>query len=290
MTFTPPHTHVPIIQPDSTAQYVLVAVSMLFVIGFWCWIMWTLYKDPPAPAVYFQCIAGECATNIYNGEKRCTNDDTSQTVYDPSYEVCNSKYTCENPRTSYALMSDGSTNELGACEANTICRCLAKPQCASDIVTVFNVVNGCIEQDGDTSRAIFSQVPMATQGDVASTVLTFDDSNTQFCAMKAYHLNRLAPGACMLSAPGNITLAQMHKCMNDNPCMVGALAFYPLDAASFTLNSGNMDAIYSIPVACVPSVRSATNDTGRLKGYCTGTQIPVWDRARAAISCYDTGS
>lgn len=259
--------------PDQTAQYVLVAVSLLLIIGFWVWIMYSFKQTAPTAAVYLKCGKGLCATNIYNGEKRCPQNDNIALAYSPAYETCNSKTTCESTLTPYALLSDGSTNELGACESGQTCRCLAKPQCPIETMVIFQLANGdTYLRNSATSRALFVQAPISFQGNTGQP-FTFDDPNTQFCAIKSYHLDRIAPGACRFAIPDNPSLSEIRSCLNANPCMVGVLAFHPANISTFNLSS---TAITTVPVACV---------TG--KPVCPSTAISVWDRSKAALTCLD---
>jgi hypothetical protein len=103
----------PIVVPeDKTSQHTLVAVIIIVVLVFRIWATHTMAGTVATTELYLQCDAGQCPTNIYNGEKRCSSDTTQVMLYDPTYEVCNSPNTCESTSTLYALLSDGSTNRF----------------------------------------------------------------------------------------------------------------------------------------------------------------------------------
>lgn len=271
-------------------DYVIIAIILIFFLLVWIIILFYIKKGITNDSVYLQCIPGECATNIYTGEKLCPENTTDMILIDPSYQVCNSRYTCNNPITPFALNTDGSTNSNGVCENGQICRCLRTASCASDNLVLFNMINGTVYQGNpNASRAIFQQIPVSAQGE--NNTITFSDPNTQFCAMKAYHLNRIAPGGCTFADPNNVTLLELQKCMNDNPCMVGQIAFYPENPDNFILNNQTYNAIYNIPVACVPQI---TNTTGHISNPCKDTEIdttvPVYDKRSGRIFCYNTGT
>lgn len=272
-------TGAPSLEISQTAQVVLVAVTLLFLFGFWIWVMYGFNVNTPANVVYLTCPKGLCPTNIYNGEKRCSQDESLSLIYDPAYETCNSRTTCESPLTPYALLPDGSTNELGACATGETCRCVSHPQCSIQTMTIFSLTNGSTYlQDPTSSRGVYQQIPLSFQGDVGSP-FTYLNPNTQFCAIKAYHLNRIAPGACTFANPTAPTTQEIRTCLSLNPCMVGVLAFTPLDASTFTLTATDTRAIYTVPVACV---------TGQRGPLCGPTSVPVWDQSRAQLICYDT--
>lgn len=288
-TEPPVPTQTVVLPGDNTADYILVAISLILLILFWVWVMYVLRDNPPVSQVYFQCPLGMCATNIYNGEKRCPVSSTDSVTYDASYETCNSRYTCESSLTPYALSTDGSTNSLGVCDTLNICRCLRYPQCSPETCVLFNMTNGSTYVDTTTSsRVVWTQTPLSSQGFAGSQILTFSNPNTQTCAIKAYHLNRLSPGACIFVDPDAPTTQEVRICLQQtNPCVVGVAAFHPINVSQFVLNAQNTDAIYTIPVACVPGVRNEALPAGTY--YCSGTSLPVWDSATASVICYDVG-
>jgi hypothetical protein len=267
-------------------DYVIIAIILIFILLVWILIVYNIKKNITSDSVYLQCIPGECATNIYNGTKICPSNTTEMILIDPSYQVCNSRYTCSNKKTPFALNTDGSTNSNGICENNEICRCLSKASCPNDSLVLFNMINGTMYQGNpNNSRTIFQQIPVASQGE--NNNILFSDQNTQFCAMKAYHLNRIAPGGCIYADPNNVTLLELQTCMNNNPCMVGQIAFYPINSDNFILNNQITNTIYDIPVACVPQI---TSTSGHISNVCTGTTVPVYNKKTGKIFCYNTGT
>lgn len=261
--------------------YIITCIVILILLIFIITITFVVYINPDVNKVYFECVSGQCATNIYNGEKRCSNEDGTVIVYDPKYEVCNSKYTCENSLTPYALLKDGSTNEKGICEQNNVCRCLTKPQCSEDNVVLFSLKGGSTQIDNSQSRAYFDQLSKNYQSNISSIIYT--NINTEFCAIKAYHLNIISPNACFFEDENNITLDEISYCLNLNPCINGLMAFYPLDINNFKLDN---NAIYTYPVACVPSIRGDNNNVS-LVNFCGVNKIPVFDKKTSNVICYE---
>jgi hypothetical protein len=263
-----------------TDAYTLVAVVFIIFLSIITVFIFIVYKDIRNESVFFACPRSECPTSLTTGEKRCPVDVNESVLYDPVEEVCNSRYTCENSRTPYALMSDGSTNNLGVCEKDSICRCLTTAKCSSDIITMFSM-SGNVNQPN--SRSIFYQKSLDYQGNGGSQDFSFTTTNTDFCSIKAYHLNRISPGACTFSDTNNISLEELTTCFRSNPCQMGLLAFYPENPDHFPLAYNDYTAIYSIPVACVPG-KSKYAD-GSLENYCSITEVPIWNRRDATVEC-----
>lgn len=229
-------------------DYILGCVILIILVIFGIYITYTLYKNPDIAKIYLECPVGECATNIYNGEKRCPEDSGTIIIYDPSYEVCNSKYTCENSLTPYALLKNGETSDSGKCDDLEICRCLSKPSCSSNNIVLFSLKNGNTQIDGNSSRGIFYQIINSNQGNISS--INYTNINTQFCLIKSYHLNRISPNPCYYKDINNITISDVSSCMLTNPCITGTLAFDPKNIDLFQLNE---NTVYTIPVGCFAS-------------------------------------
>ncbi len=271
----------PAVPLSLTPEVVLVAVTLILIIGFWICVMYSMSSNPPVGKVYLECPAGMCPTNVFNGEKRCPSDPSTALPYDAAFETCNSAGTCESNRTPFAVLPDGSTNELGVCAAGEQCRCISKGQCPIETMVVFTTVGGNSALLSDaTSRVLFTQVPLTSQG-ATGKPFTYDNPNNQFCAIKAFHLNRLAPGGCIFANPIAPTLREIRECMSINPCLVGVLAFHPVNANTFDLSLKNTTAIDTVPVACVPGqIIGGTN-------VCGPTSLPVWDASKGSIMCRD---
>jgi len=259
-------------------EYIICGIILFIVLLFIIIISYILYKNPNAEKVYLECPTFECATNVNNGEKRCPLDQGTIIVYDPSYEVCNSRFNCENTQTPYALLSDGSTNSNGTCEDGKVCRCMSKPSCNTNILSVFSLKNGSTQINNTGSRAIFEQNIINSMG-TNSNPITFSNTNTQFCTIKANHLDIISPSPCFFNNENSITVDEIKLCMNNNPCLTGIMAFIPSDINTFNLNESS---IYTYVVGCVVGEINDVNKS--VINYCNG-KIPVFDKITNKIQC-----
>jgi hypothetical protein len=260
---------------NDTPTYVLVTLSVLIVVLFFLYLAYAVVESPTATVgtVLQQCAPGQCATNIYNGEKLCpggTGSSTSGILADPAFEVCNSQLICDNPLTPYAVQDDLSTSITGVCQPGIVCRCLTKPQCAEYIVSIFNTANGNPFAGLQGSRTIFTQSNThVTAGGTATSVppITYPNTLSSFCTVPLDFLNRSSPG-CSFATEMNQTTIQQCMAMN-NACLVGTLAFLPDNFNTFSVTDIN-----STPLACV-------RGTG-----CTGPgQVAVWNNELGQVLC-----
>lgn len=267
-----------IVKPDYTDEFTILGLMIIAILGFWIWVMYMIYRNTPTPKYFLKCDPGKCATNIYNGEKRCGTDDGVPVVYDPIYEVCNSRFTCESTLTPYAVQLDGSTNLSGICPDTTICRCVKTAQCSYDTTVAFTSTNGILGQVGTTddgSRTILVQTSLSNQGD-AGVPIDLTEPTAQYCLIRLKHFDRVVPRTpeCNFAVADDPTLDEARACINSNPCTIGRLAFRPLIAADFTYTA---ETLADVPVGCVIDLKSI--------GPCVSPQVPVWDLTQAKVVC-----
>lgn len=217
------------------------------------------------------CPIGSCVTNIYNGSKICPVLETGSLIADPSFEICNSKFLCDNPLTPYALLSDGSTDNNGICQTGIACRCLRLPQCSSNIVSVFSTSNGTPYQSFANQRITITQTLVQSPTNVTTTGtlspnFQISDPLVNFCTISNSWLNNLQPGICN---DDNIeTIAGIANCQSKNPCIAGTLAFIPDNIESFT------PSLYNVtPLSCVYGKS------------CDNTHFTVWDPRVNDVTC-----
>lgn len=257
----------------------LISVVIIFTLLF-AIIYTNIYRtgiETSNSPIYFECPTGECATVIVTGEKTCPEKDDEKVLYDPEFQVCNSRFTCESEQTPYALQPDGSTDDLGRCPEGTICRCLQKPQCSINTMSTFSLTNGSLfMRDDSSSRSLYVQRPISAQGNTGVPV-NIETPGTEFCAIKAFHMDRLSPGACQFQQVSNPTLQEISDCLNLNPCMVGVMGFVPEDSEKFVFNE---DSIVSTPVTCLPGELTADG-----KSVCGLNKVPVWDNRLFKLIC-----
>jgi hypothetical protein len=255
---------------NPTPTNVLVIIVAIIVILFLLWLAYLMITS--FPNVIGQqplaCAPGQCATNIYNGEKTCLGP--NDVVYaNPSYQVCNSPTLCENGVTPFALQDDRSTNTSGACPPGVICRCLTQQQCPDYIVSNFNTINGNAYTSLTGTRTAFvqSNVTQAPTGGRTNTPpLAFSNTVGTFCTVPLDFLPRSSPGCPFLT---EINSSNYLQCFNSSSaCLVGTLAFIPDSVDNMTLS-----AINSTPIGCVRGTP------------CTGSNVAVWDNQLGAVVC-----
>ena len=134
---------------------------------------------------------------------------------------------------------------------------------------------------------MFGQISLNTQGGGGSETFEITDPNTQFCAIKPYHLNRISPGGCVFTDTNNISLLELQTCFRENPCLIGVLAFTPNNINNFELNNTNKNEIYNSIVSCVSSQKNP--DSENLKNYCDFGNVPIYNNKTNLIECYNTG-
>lgn len=98
------------------------------------------HGDPPSSRQGITCRPGECVTDITTGLKRCPADD-AQLYFDPVRETCNAPFTCSSNRTPYAMDENFATLSSRHCNKGIMCFCKSKPQCQTDLSSVF-IVSG----------------------------------------------------------------------------------------------------------------------------------------------------
>lgn len=272
------------------AEHTLVIVALIIISGTICWILYAVYTNLNERQVYLTCDPGKCATNFYNGEKRCPNTTNETVFYDPRSEVCNSKYTCENPKTPYALLSNGATSDLGICEDKTLCRCLTKPQCAGDLTTVFNAVNDSSSAltESNITRVEYLQTSISSESDFGGIPLTYSNPSTQSCTITTNMIGRVVPRPPECNFGTNTpNLVDLYMCLEKstyNLCNIGRAAFYPQPGETFNIQKRNTTRI-----GCVPNLRAGIDPTARCDNIYDGVNniraVSFWDSATNTIKC-----
>lgn len=224
--------------------WVLVAVSLILIIISWSILAYLSIDSvfvTRDSSVLVTCPTGQCATNLYSGEKRCP-DPSSQVVADTLVEVCSSATICNNNSLPYAVQSDGSTNQDGICEPGVSCRCVANVQCSEYITSYFETVNGNPYVALSGQRTIFAQYQ---DGDTTPIVL--DNPFTQFCTVPYQWLSRSSPG-CPDGLSVTDCMGGPNGCDGNlyNPCLTGTLAFITDNSDNF-----NLSMVDKTPLACV---------------------------------------
>lgn len=219
---------------------VLVAVGVLLAILILCILL--LRSSNQSPNVdELPCKAGQCAINLYNGEKRCPPNSAGIVSARATVEICGGKYVCDNPALPYAVDTNGGTNTTKVCEEGIACRCLAGRKCPNYVEALW------VTETGNPHLALSGQNVTFTQ--VAKVNGAIDYSGeTSFCSVPISWVARSIPGCTFLT---EVTAPGVSACMTGPsscpeipqtfPCIAGTLAFVS-ETDSYTLSN---------PVACV---------------------------------------
>lgn len=268
-----------VIRGSEIPQYIILGTMITIIMIFWIWVMYKLYNNAPIPKYFLQCPRGQCATNIYNGEKRCLDDDTTSIIYDPTFEVCNSRYTCENLKTRYAVQNDGSADVSGICPPQNTCRCLQKPQCGTSVLVTFNSLGGSVAggvAPGEANLTTILQKAHTVQGNVGIP-LEIDNSFNDSCALRLDFANRLVPRTPECSAMDFNSLESVKNCIRSNPCTMGTIAFVTKEIESFRFKKVDGKPNTDYPFSCFVDRSSYSG--------CSGDRVPVWDYTQDRITC-----
>jgi len=245
-----------IIPPDPVPNFVLGFISLIIIIVFLFFLILKIKDSPSSGPTEIQCEPGQCSTNIFTGVKDCPVNSADIKTVNPTMEVCNSPFTCENPRTPHALQSDGST-KIGICEGKNKCRCLQKPQCAEHVTAYFETTLGNPYQGVDGQKLIISQVN--SYKDLAGNFQTdsplqFESSATEFCAISRELGERSWPPVFDENGPAE--------------CLNGILAYVPENSSTFT-----REDVENTALSCVVGTR------------CSSGEIPYWDTRLGRVNC-----
>jgi len=160
-----------------------------------------------------------CAINFTTGEKRCPVN--NEPIYaDLNIELCSSKYRCDLQKLPFAVTQDKSTNLQGICDAGDTCRCVASPQCAENISSLFVLKNGNPYLPPDTQSLSFTQINSYSTkvGSLSNSPLIYTDPTSQYCTINENLYKNISPGSCV---------GTLDDCINTNPCISGILKKLP---------------------------------------------------------------
>lgn len=282
-----------IIEPDDTPNLIIPLIVLIIIVLFLGYMGYLLIssgfrntsqgdrvRNDNRSNFNIICGAGQCSTNIQSGFKTCPINDQQSIAVDPSREVCNSRFVCDNPLTPYAVQSDGSTNINGVCEPNTECPCVNNFRCPNYILSVFTTSNGNPYQSLSGQRITFPQNSAYISSSGTPTDLPpiqFTNPSTTFCLAPPAWLPLSNPGCNFVSGTNNITYSDILYCMggsngcsglNSNPCLQGTLAFI----------TDNPDSLRQSNIA--------TSQLGCARGNpCPCGQVAIFDTNFGNIIC-----
>lgn len=262
------------------SEYIIVAIMILLILIFWVIVIilaiWNESKTAVSTGgqVLVNCPIGQCATNIFNGEKRCPDSIDGTIVSNAGIEVCNPVDSCTHGKTPFALQNDQSVRIDGLCDEGVPCRCLSRAQCPDYIAAYFKVDKGNPYGAVIGTRTTFRQVGESdihyTGSATTTRPLSYEDPSSEFCTIPSSWISRSTPGCPII---GGVTHESIYNCINDqgntrNPCINGTLAYIMDDSSTFDCNS-----YQRIPMGCVTAEP------------CPSGKIPIWDRGYKDLVC-----
>lgn len=279
-----------IIKKSGTSTGLAVALlAGLILLAFYFWLTYAtidsivVENQITSQEQIIKCAVGQCAMDIVSGEKICPEIGSLDGLsYNPVTQLCVNPKECSGAF-PYAVLSDGSTDQLGLCgfdpltEERQDCRCSRVMSCPYYITTVFSSISGNPYTSLQGTRTAFSQLTSSPLGGTLqrgiSGDLVFSDPNTTFCTVPMSWLLRSNPGCASFSNedPNDIPL----KCLNLNPCLRGRLAYIAESATNFS-----KDDLYNITLGCVSAKRldGSTEE-------CPSNTYTVYDKGAGGIVC-----
>lgn len=266
-----------------TTEFTLTLITFLILSLFLGWMLYLLIStnfqttNPESPVTSdarartsVTCPRDECSTNIISGFKVCP-EANKEIIINPSTDVCNPRFECNNPLTPFAVQSDGSTRLDGTCEDGVQCACARQSKCPDYVLSVFTVSNGNFFDPLPGQRISFPQKSVFIAGGGASggaatdlPPIQFSDPGTTFCLAKLSILPLATPGCKFVSATSNdiFTYDDLVLCMgaqsgcdgiNSNPCLQGVLAIVSNDPDSLSatdISTYQYGCVRGNPCAC----------------------------------------
>lgn len=225
--------------------YIFILVISILIIFF----VYIIVVGDFQQQVRIDCSPGQCVTNIYSGIKTCPSNNEDIMSINPSIEVCNSPFVCDNPITPFAVQSDGSTNIDGICPTGVRCRCVRRQFCAEYVTAYFTAVNGNPYQPISDQRITFEQIPYYNNaaGNFDQTP-PLSPGDNDFCAVPREWVQqeRLYPSNCLR----------------------GVLAYIPQNPSTFSRTD-----LDTTPLSCV------------IGPQCPSESIAYWDNRVSAVRC-----
>jgi hypothetical protein len=281
---------------DESSQFIILALALFLIIGFWTIILFQTVKNPGDVVAYEKCPVGECATRTVTGEKRCPLTSSLQMEYDPILEVCNPVDSCTSSTTPYSVQLDSSTSISGQCGVNNdSCRCVNYLATPSYIESIFNMQNGSFysADPNSQSRVILVQQMNKYVGEGNNIPIVYDNPSTQFWEIAPDILNYLWPNPCsdIFGENPEPDAQKILACVNRNPCLAGKMAYIPNSSAAFS-NFSQSSLTGGVSLGCVPNSVYNSPDSFLYPNTCDSNDdnyyAPVFNPSNGQIFCYQT--
>ena len=190
----------------------ITVIIALIVGGVFLWLIRDKNFTPLQERAVFKCGKGQCPTNFYNGIKRCSGEEELE--YDPTTEVCNGRFVCDDPATGFAVLENqGTLNSglnVGKCPEGVECRCVREPQCPYYVTNYFRITGGTPYTDESSTTLAYTQgvvytLPYNTATKQFNTPpLVLPNPATDTCFVGESALDILYPSTCIRGDLGEI--------------------------------------------------------------------------------------
>jgi hypothetical protein len=203
---------------DNWAIPLISVFLLLIATGILLWLIRRDVNVESPTQAKFVCGKGQCPTNYYNGVKRCPSGE-EELEYDPTIEVCNGKYVCDDPVTGFAVLNNQGTMKKGlhegTCEPHVECRCVRFPQCPDYVTAYYRITGGTpyTTEDGTTlsyNQRLTYKLPYenskgnAEEKEFSIPPLVLPDASKDVCFIGESALDISYPSECIRGVRGEI--------------------------------------------------------------------------------------
>ena len=171
-------------------------------------------------AILENCPKGKCVVDMNTGAKRCPENENISLTFIPTSEVCTNKFTCDYKNLPFGLRPDNSANN-SSCGVSEPCRCVEFSQCATQITSTFDVING--SPYGTNSDELNYYFTLNSQNDPFfnkdSLVIKTEDVGSRFCRINPAFTDRIINGcefSGSISDPIDCAAANVFQVLEDN--------------------------------------------------------------------------
>lgn len=153
--------------------------------------------------VYRQCSENsDCVMNLNTGYKRCPADKNTGLLYDVRDEICTKSSTCPQlTKFRFAVKKDGEALDGNCGSNNDRCRCVAKQQCATKVVSDFFSINGDVYAANTDGYAF--QISDPKEHAYENVIFEDAEANSEFCKLNPAYTDRIINGCDFQNSVGD---------------------------------------------------------------------------------------
>ena len=153
--------------------------------------------------IYRQCSENsDCVMNINSGYKRCPADKNTGLLYDVRNEICTKSSTCPQlTKFRFAVKKDGEALDGNCGPNNDRCRCVAKQQCATKVVSNFSSINGDVYAANTDGYAF--QISNPKEHAYDNVIFEDVEANSEFCKLNPAYTDKIINGCDFQNSVGD---------------------------------------------------------------------------------------